>query len=70
MKPKQTGSIVAPGEGRTLPGILFKVAADQAAGSFSIVEHPARVLLASEMRDPRQSESGSSQALQGPPRLV
>jgi quercetin dioxygenase-like cupin family protein len=40
MKPKQTGSIVAPGEGRTLPGILFKVAADQAAGSFSIVEHP------------------------------
>lgn len=40
MKPTCTGSIVAPGEGRTLPGIVFKVAADQAAGSFSIVEHP------------------------------
>ena len=40
MKPTCTGSIVGPGEGRTLPGIVFKVAADQAAGSFSIVEHP------------------------------
>ena len=40
MQGTSAGSIVAPGEGRTLPGILFKVAADQAAGSFSIVEHP------------------------------
>jgi hypothetical protein len=40
MKLTRTGSIVLPGEGRTLPGIVFKVAAGQAAGSFSIVEHP------------------------------
>jgi quercetin dioxygenase-like cupin family protein len=36
----RAGAIVAPGEGRTLPGILFKVAAHEAAGAFSIVEHP------------------------------
>ncbi len=40
MQPTQTGSIVLPAEGRKLPGILFKVAASQAAGSFSMVEHP------------------------------
>lgn len=32
--------IVRPGAGRELPGILFKVAAADTAGSFSIVEHP------------------------------
>lgn len=40
MHTTQTGSIVLPGQGRELPGIQFKVAAAQAAGSFSIVEHP------------------------------
>jgi quercetin dioxygenase-like cupin family protein len=40
MKTPQTGSIVLPGQGRELPGIIFKVAASEAAGSFSIVEHP------------------------------
>ncbi|MBV9414960.1 MAG: cupin domain-containing protein [Solirubrobacterales bacterium] len=40
MQTTKTGSIVLPGEGRELPGILFRVAAAQAAGSFSIVEHP------------------------------
>jgi quercetin dioxygenase-like cupin family protein len=36
----KNGAIVQPGEGKKLPGIVFKVAAAQAAGSFSIVEHP------------------------------
>jgi quercetin dioxygenase-like cupin family protein len=40
MQTTATGSIVAPGAGRALPGILFKIAAHQTAGSFSIVEHP------------------------------
>jgi quercetin dioxygenase-like cupin family protein len=40
IQPVRAGSIVHPGEGRTLPGILFRVAAAEAAGAFSIVEHP------------------------------
>jgi quercetin dioxygenase-like cupin family protein len=40
MQTTQDGAIVHPGRGRQLPGIVFKVAAAQAAGAFSIVEHP------------------------------
>jgi quercetin dioxygenase-like cupin family protein len=40
MQTTQTGSIILPDQGRELPGIVFKVPAAQAAGSFSIVEHP------------------------------
>jgi quercetin dioxygenase-like cupin family protein len=40
MQTTLTGSMLLPGQGRALPGIVFKVAAAQAAGSFSIVEHP------------------------------
>lgn len=40
MQTTQVGVIVNPGEGRQLPGIVFKIASEQAAGSFSIIEHP------------------------------
>jgi quercetin dioxygenase-like cupin family protein len=37
---ERAGSIVAPGAGRALPGIVLKVASEHTGGSFSIVEHP------------------------------
>lgn len=40
MHTTSAGPIVQPGEGRQLPGIVFKVAAKHADGAFSIVEHP------------------------------
>jgi hypothetical protein len=40
MQTTRVGSIVKPGEGRQLPGIIFKITAEQAADSFSIIEHP------------------------------
>ncbi len=40
MQTTMQGAILLPGEGRELPGIVFKIAAAQTGGSFSIVEHP------------------------------
>lgn len=37
---RQQGSMVSPHEGRTLPGVIFKVTSAETGGSFSIVEHP------------------------------
>ena len=39
--------LIRPGEGRSLPGIVFKVHALDTGGPFSIVEHPyaPRVLI-------------------------
>ncbi len=32
--------VVRPGEGKTLPGIIFKISERHTGGTFSIVEHP------------------------------
>lgn len=32
--------VVRPGEGRALPGIIFKIYARETRGAFSVVEHP------------------------------
>ncbi len=47
MTVKPVTAIVGPGEGRAVPGIVFKISARQSGGAFSIVEHPyaPRVLI-------------------------
>jgi quercetin dioxygenase-like cupin family protein len=40
MTVRAQAALVAPGEGRALPGIVFKIYARQSGGAFSIVEHP------------------------------